>query len=101
MKAGRPTTYNRDTLMTAALLVAERDGYQRMSRDAIAQAANCSPTLISRYFGTMPSLRRDVIRAAIARGNHVVLAQGLAARDTHAAKAGPLLKAAALKALML
>ena len=100
MKAGRKPIHEREVLMSAALIVAARDGYTRMSRDAIAIEAKCSTGLISKYFGTMPALRRAVMRAAVARGNHTVLAQGLAAGDPNAHEAGPKAKRDALESLL-
>jgi ribulose 1,5-bisphosphate carboxylase large subunit-like protein len=48
----------------------------------------------------MPALRRAVMRAAVARGDHTVLAQGLAAGDPNAHEAGPKAKRDALEALL-
>ena len=87
-------------MMTAALTVAARDGYQQMTRQAVADHAGCSTGLISRYFGTMPQLRRSVMRAAVTRGDNRVLAQGLAAGDPNADKATLPVKRAALERLL-
>jgi len=100
MKAGRKPIHQRDHLMGAALIVAARCGYQNMSREEIALEAKCSTGLISKYFGTMPQLRRAVMRAAVVRGNHTVLAQGLAAGDPNAQEAGHKAKRDALEALL-
>ena len=99
-KAGRKPIHERDVLMGAALAVAARCGYQSMSRDQIAEEAKCSTGLISKYFGTMPQLRRAVMRAAVVRGDRTVLAQGLAAGDPNAHEAGPKAKRDALDALL-
>ena len=100
MKAGRKPIHEREVLMSAALIVAARYGYQNMSRDQIADEAKCSTGLISKYFGTMPQLRRAVMRAAVVRGNHTVLAQGLAARDPNARAASTAAQLDALQELL-
>jgi len=85
--------------MTAALAVAERDGYMRMTRDAIAAEADCSPGLVSAYLGTMPAMRRAIMRAAVTRKVLPVVAQGLAMRDKHAMDAPEAVRAAAARGI--
>lgn len=80
--------------------MAEKNGYTRVTRDEVAAHAQCSPALVSHYLGTMPDLRRDVMRAAVKRGILPVIAQGLAAKDRHALKASEELKKAALATLV-
>ena len=87
-------------ILSAALTVAGEVGYQRVSREAIAARADCSPGLVSAYFGTMPALRRAIMSAAIARRDLVVLAQGLAVGDSKARCAPETLKRAAVEALI-
>ena len=101
MKAGRKPTHAREGLMTAALIVAERDGYRQMSCEAVAIQANCSRALIAKYFGTMLQLRRAVMRAAVVRGNLPVIAQGLTAGDEHAHAATTQAKYDALAGVLL
>lgn len=72
-----------DTAVRTALEV----GYLSMSREAIAERAQCSPALVSKYLGTMTELRRAVMRAAIAQGHSTIVADGVAARDRIALKA--------------
>lgn len=86
-------------ILKAALEVAEHVGYQWITRDAIAARADCSTGLVSRYFGTMPDLKRKVMREAVRVGNLKLIAEGLADRNPHAMKASPELKARALAAL--
>ena len=82
-----------ETVLTAALSVAEVKGYARMTRECIAVAAAVSPALVSLRLGTMVELRRAVMRAAVKRRNIAVVAQGLAAGDPHAQRADASLKA--------
>lgn len=86
-------------ILDAALHLAERDGYTHVTREAVAAAANCAPALISSYFGTMPSFKRDIMRAAVRERRLRIVAQGLAAADPHARKAPDDVKAAALSAI--
>jgi len=79
-------------ILDAALNVAAKVGYQRMTRDQIAAAAGASPAAINQRFSTMTMLRRDVMRAAIARGVVAVVAQGLADGNAYAKKASTELK---------
>ena len=54
---------------------------------------------MSKYFGTMVSFKRTIMRAAIKDGNLPILAQGLAAGDKCAMKAPSELKTAAIATL--
>lgn len=90
----------KDQILTAALHVAgRRNGWNSLTREAVAREAQCAESLVSRYFGTMTSFRRDIMRAAISRRELGILAQGLACGDKHAAKAPPELKTAAIHQL--
>ncbi len=87
-------------ILAAALAEARMVGYRHVSREAIAARAECSPGLVSAYFGTMQALRRAIMSAAIARRDLVVLAQGLAAGDSKAKAAPDALRRAAAEALV-
>lgn len=71
-------------LLSAALKLAATKGYNRITRDEIAQAAGVSPALVSARLGTMDAMRRSVMRAAIRERVLAVVAQGIVARDKHA-----------------
>lgn len=90
-------------LLESALEAAAKHGLYTMTRDQIAEVAGVSPSLISHRLGTMPAMRRSVMRQAVARGDNrmclQIIAQGIAARDPHALKAPPSLRAAALATL--
>lgn len=94
------TEHRRELILAAALALSGVYGYNKITREQVATAACCADNLISHHFGTMPNFRRDIMREAIRRGNLVVLAQGLAARDPHAQKAPTELKEQALRGLM-
>ena len=82
----------REQILAAAVELAKTDGYHKMTRDDIAKRAGVSTGLVTKYFSTMPALRRDVMRAAVRNNVAEVVAQGLANRCSHALKASPELK---------
>lgn len=87
-------------ILTAAIRVAARPGgWSKLTRDAVAKEAGCADGLVSKYFGTMLTFRRTIMRAAIVRADLSVIAQGIASGDKYAQKADPELKARALNTL--
>lgn len=87
-------------ILNAAIKVAGRPGgWGKLTRDAVAKEAGCAEGLVSKYFGTMITFRRSIMRAAIHDWNLSIIAQGLAAGDKCAQKADPELKARALNTL--
>ncbi len=68
-------------IMDAALDLAEKQGYQCVTRDGIAAAAGLSAGHVSGLFGTMAQLRRRLMRAAIQENRYLIIAQGLAVKD--------------------
>ncbi|MCK5644889.1 MAG: TetR/AcrR family transcriptional regulator [Gammaproteobacteria bacterium] len=82
----------REQILNAAVVLARTQGYAQITRDAVAEQAGVSMGLISRYFGTMKQLKRDVMRAAVRQEIPEIIAQGLANADRHARKAPPELK---------
>ena len=90
----------KEQILTAAIEVAERDGYMHMRRSDVADVAGCATGSVSRYFNTMHQLRRAVMREAVKSSNHRIVAQGLVANDNQAMKAPEEVKQAALSAVM-
>jgi AcrR family transcriptional regulator len=94
-------------ILDEAIKQASRVGYQNIKRADIAEALGVSPALVSLYFSTMPQLKRQVMRAAIAGAKTksacgfelCVIAQGLAARDRLTLNIPPILRSAALSTL--
>ena len=87
-------------ILDAAIKVAGRPGgWGKLTRDAVAREVQCAEGLVSKYFGTMVSFRRSIMRAAIVAENLHIIAQGLAAGDASAKKADPDLKTRALQTL--
>ena len=89
----------REAIVTAALDLASRYGYRNVTRAQVAQAAGCSPSLVSHYLGVWSParLRRFLMRAAVERCVLEVVAQGLVLRDEEACAAPDSLKAAAIQ----
>jgi len=52
------------------------------------------------HFSTMAQLRRSIMRAAVRRENLAVIAQGLAAGDAQARKAGRAVQRRALESIL-
>jgi len=77
----------RQSILTAALAVAVRDGYLRTTRDAVAAAAGCSPALVSHHLGTLPQMQRAIMGEALRVANLRVIAQGLSHGDRRALNA--------------
>lgn len=92
MTSKKPHAERADELLAAALQLSETIGYQKLSRRQIGDAVGVCEALVTHRLGTMPNVRRAIMRAAIATSNVRVIAQGLAADDPHARKAPDALK---------
>ena len=86
----------KDLVIAAALDLAERGHFLRLTRAAIAQAAGVTGSAIQYHFHTMDQLYGDVMRAAIKQERLAVIAQGLTCGDGRAAKVPADLRARAL-----
>ena len=82
----------KDHILNAAIKVAKKKGYNKITRDDVAEAAGVSMSLITHYFETMNQLKRDIMRTAVKRGIPEIVAQGLVNKDRHALKASKELK---------
>lgn len=86
-------------ILKAALDLSPTRGYNRVTRDEIAQRAGIPASLIAYHCGSMADLRRDIMREAVRAECLPVIAQGLALRDRHALKASEELRRRALQSL--
>ncbi len=68
-------------VIEAALRVAARVGAQGLVRDAIAEEAGMSSSLLHRYFGCMDRLREIVIQAAFDRSDTAVIYKSVCIED--------------------
>jgi AcrR family transcriptional regulator len=87
-------------ILAAAVKIAETEGLMNITREGIAELAECSTGLVNFYFGTMVNLRRAIVGAAIHSENLAIIAQALAAGDKRAQRAPDNLKRKALETLM-
>lgn len=69
-----------DQIIAAAVSLSEDFGYANITRDQVAEAAGCSPALVSRHMGSMDELRTAVVTEAVAQKNLNILAQALIER---------------------
>lgn len=102
----RPCTIKRadsksrkDHILRHALRLAERWGYDKITRADIADAAGISASLVTHHFGSMDWLRRMVMVEAVKQERIKVIAQGLANRSETARYAPTKLKHRAAKLL--
>jgi AcrR family transcriptional regulator len=82
--------------LRAALQLAQKLGYTRLTQRNVAQAAGCSPGLILNYFLTVQGLRDAVMRQAVANEQIDVVAQGIVNRNLYALQAPLALKRRAM-----
>jgi AcrR family transcriptional regulator len=85
-------TRRRVSLLEVALRLAAAQGWQNLTRAAIAQSAGVSEALVTVRLGSMEQLKAAVMRAAIRDECVPVVAEGLALRDKQACRAGVTLK---------
>lgn len=98
-KSRVPAGLRKEHILAVAVEQAKTTGYTKITRDGIAEAAGVSFGLVTKYFGTMHALKRDVMRAAIKQGIPEIVAQGLANGDDRARKAPEALKQEAAQVL--
>lgn len=71
-------------LLDIAIELARVHGLAMITRDMIAAHAGVAAGLVSLRLGTMPTMRRTIMRNAVTREILPIIAEGLAVRDTHA-----------------
>lgn len=89
----------RAQILDCALKIARDVGYRQVDRGHVSRELGISRGTINTHFGTLEQFRRAIMRAAIAREDAAIIAQGLAARDRHAQKAPEALRQAAIATL--
>lgn len=65
-------------ILLAAVELAKSLGYQWITRDQVAEAADVAAGTINNAYGSMVGLKRAVLRHAVAEGIVEIVAQGLA-----------------------
>lgn len=94
-----------DQILSAAIDVARRDGWEAVTRDNVAEEADCAVGTINNMFGVMYNLKKAVIAKAcemVEAGDHdvnlvTVVAKGLASGDAGARNATTNVKELAFK----
>lgn len=86
-------------ILSAAMRLAERKGYQQVTRDEIAVEAGCAQGSVTRYFPTMQHTKRAIVGQALATRNLKILAQALAADDPRAKRMPDDLRTAVIDSL--
>lgn len=72
----------RDKILEAAIKIANKpNGLSKLTRESVAFRANCSPALVSHYYGTMDRLRAAVIAQAVARELLPIIVQTIITGD--------------------
>lgn len=84
-------------LLAAAIKLAKRVGYRKVTRVAVAAATGTTEGLINRYFGGKQGMRDAIMRNAVFDGQLQIVAQGLMFGDPIAKKAPVELREAAAK----
>lgn len=86
-------------LLETAIPLAEKHGFEHVSRGMVALEAGVAPSLLSSYW-TAPDFQTALMEEAIARENLVLVAQGLTARHPAALAAPITLRWMAVKHLI-
>lgn len=86
-------------VLEAAIAEASEQGYQFITREAVALRAGVSVGGVNNAFGTMLDLKRAVLRAAIERENLPIVAEGIAMGSPVCAEIPPELRERALLSL--
>lgn len=87
----------KEILLKIAIDLAERIGYDNITKIEIARIAQVHHSLINRYFGTVEFLKNLVIQAATEEENLQIIAQGLSINDQRFVKIPDKLKIKAAK----
>lgn len=90
-----PAVMRREHLLAVAVSLSKDHGYNKITRETIAEKAGVSVSLITKNFGTMNQLKRDIMRVALRKEIPEIIAQGLVNGDKRALKAPADLKAKA------
>lgn len=76
----------REAILQAAMKEAEKVGFDKVRRPALAKRAGCSESLVAHYFGTVQQLQRIIMREAIRTDNNRIIAQGVIAKHPQCKK---------------
>lgn len=86
-------------ILDAAVKLAKRVGFRKLTRDGVADAAKVSPGLVSTRFGGVEKLRDEVMRVAVRDEILPIVADGVANGNRIARRAPVALRERALQSL--
>lgn len=69
----------KEMLLNAAGLIAQNEGFAKLTRAALAKATATSPSLMNVYFSGAYGLQREVVAAAVGARNTTILGQAVRA----------------------
>jgi AcrR family transcriptional regulator len=95
-RAAAAVAERRAKVLAAGIEEAKANGYQWITREAVARRAGVADGSVNHAFGRMVELKRAVLRAAVEQGIPEIVAQGLADGHPIAKGAPPDLKERAL-----
>lgn len=98
-RAAHQRDTSREAILSAAMTLAEREGYRNATRDQIAKEAGAAAGLVNFYFKTMEGLRNAIMQEAVATNCLPIVAQGLADKHPLACSAPAPIREAAVRAL--
>lgn len=94
-----PPEVRKQHILKEAIKLSIKIGYNKITRDGIAEHTKVTSSLIARYYPTMDDVRRAVIEEAIKNEIVEILAQGLALKDPLTLKINKRLKRKVLSRL--
>lgn len=88
----------KEQILLAATILAEKVGYQNITRNMIRDELKVSGALITHYF-PLPELKKAIMKAALDKNIVSIIAQGIGAKDPIALKANTVVKKKAIEFL--
>jgi hypothetical protein len=70
-------SYKKALMLAEGVKLAEKGHFLKITRDEVAEAVKCSPSLIQIYFGSIDKYRTALIKEAIRINSLPVIAQGI------------------------
>jgi AcrR family transcriptional regulator len=71
---------DKQTILKAAMMLAETRGYDNVFKRNIATVLGCGMGTVNYHYGTMDAVRLAVVQEAVRIGNKRILMQAIAAR---------------------
>lgn len=99
MKRYKDTAVRKQQIVDAGLALADADGVDNVTRDAIAERVGVSGAAVQYHFNTVKQLRRAIKRAAVAQpwSNMRTVARLIVAEDPAVEGLDPVIRASAME----